>query len=100
MHDEKMFEVGDRVRYMSDSTIKMELIGEVGTVVYDGGDGSVLAVEFDNDIRGHSCSGRTKQFHGWLCCPSELDAIVKDPSEVQINFSFDDFLKGVLDEAR
>lgn len=96
MPDETMFEVGDRVRYVKDITVKPTLIGEVGTVIVNSGDS--IAVEFDNDIRGHSCGGRTKQFHGWWCHPSELEAIVKEPAEVQINFSFDDFLNGVEEE--
>lgn len=93
MPDETMFEVGDRVRFVNTHSANPTVTGEVGTIIASYGNG--FAVEFDNNIRGHSFSGRTKQFHGWLCSPLDLEAIVEDPVEVQINFSFDDFLNGV-----
>lgn len=97
MPDETMFEVGDRVRYVKDITAKPTLIGERGTCIEIDDNGTAIAVEFDNDINGHSCHSRARPFHGWWCHPSELEAIVEEPAEVQINFSFDDFLNGVED---
>lgn len=96
MPDETMFEVGDRVRFVNTHSENLTVIGEAGTIIASYGNG--YGVEFDNDIRGHSCGGRTKQFHGWLCRPLDLEAIVEDPVEVQINFSFDEFLNGVEEE--
>lgn len=88
------FEVGDRVRYEGgDENVRMK----TGTVMHC--DGYEIAVEFDEDIDGHDCSGYCESDRGWYCHDSELIFIdhVTEPTPT-VSWSLDDFLEGVNEE--
>ena len=62
-----VFAVGDRVVYVGDHPV---LNGKSGRIV-DVNEGD-CGVEFDENIRNHSCAGRAKDGHGFWCLPSVL----------------------------
>lgn len=70
----KNFKVGDRVRCIAEHDGNIHIIGQEGTVrAYYPAFGE-CAIEFDNDVHGHSLnfSYRCKHGHGWSIPPEKL----------------------------
>lgn len=70
---ERKFSIGDRVR-RTNGRAK----GKVGRVI--GYDNDLYCVEFDEDIRGHSCCGLGKEGHCWNCFEKNLE--LENPCKV------------------
>jgi hypothetical protein len=66
------YKVGDRVVCKGNYHNK-DIAGKVGTVKVV--DSTIVGVEFDKHISGHSCGGRCKRGHGWWVHKSLLKAI-------------------------
>lgn len=70
----KNFKVGDRVYCIEEHDGNSHIIGQVGTVRTSLPAFHELAIEFDNDVHGHSLSSpyRCGQGHGWSIPPEKL----------------------------
>ena len=77
------FKVGDRVRGIKAQDGNTKMIGTRGTVLCVFPTGEV-AVGFDKDIEGHSCSSRCKAGHGWNCSPDTLALDISNTAKVII----------------
>lgn len=74
-----MFDLGDRVEYISDVKIGDIQMGYRGTVVSVSFGGGSIGVEFDMAIhQGHTCDGRCNDEHGWYLHPDSLRGICDD----------------------
>lgn len=75
------FKVGDRVRGVKNSHGFYFIIGKLGTIkhVFD----DCYAVEFDNDINGHSCDGYAKMGYG-LWCDDKMLEPVYDNNKIKV----------------
>lgn len=70
----KKFKVGDRVRCIAEHDGNTHIIGQEGTVrAYYTAFGE-CAIEFDNDVHGHSLNSsyRCEHGHGWAIPPEKL----------------------------
>lgn len=65
------------------------LWGKVGTVI-DFHSKEVVGVTFDEDVNGHSMSGRTYIGHGWYLKESELELV--DASDTKVIITIKDTL--------
>lgn len=70
----KNFKVGDRVYCIEEHDGNTHIIGQVGTVRARIPAFGELAIEFDNDVHGHSLSSpyRCNHGHGWSIPPEKL----------------------------
>ena len=80
------FKYGDRVRCVKDDT-NDRVVGKVGTVI-DFHSKEVVGVTFDEDVNGHSMSGRTYIGHGWYLKESELELV--DASDTKVIITIKD----------
>lgn len=75
-----LFKVGDRVKYVSDVSCdgNDNIIGKMGTVVDTEEldfDYKRIGVEFDEDVKGHSCDGKGKAHHCWNVPISRVEKV-------------------------
>ena len=70
----KNFKVGDRVRCIAEHDGNTHIIGQEGTVRAFYSAFGECAIEFDNDVHGHSLNSsyRCKHGHGWAIPPEKL----------------------------
>lgn len=80
------FKYGDRVRCVKDDS-NDRVVGKVGTVI-DFLSKEVVGVAFDEDVDGHSMSGRTYIGHGWYLKESELELV--DASDTKVIITIKD----------
>lgn len=80
------FKYGDRVRCVKDDT-NDRVVGKVGTVI-DFHSKEVVGVTFDEDVNGHSMSGRTYIGHGWYLKESGLELV--DASDTKVIITIKD----------
>lgn len=80
------FKYGDRVRCVKDDA-NDRVVGKVGTVI-DFHSKEVVGVTFDEDVNGHSMSGRTYIGHGWYLKESELELV--DASDTKVIITIKD----------
>lgn len=66
------FKLGDRVRCIRNDGLR-ELAGKKGTVVEV--DSVTIGIDFDENINGHSLSGKARGGHGWWLTPSFVELI-------------------------
>lgn len=85
-----MFNVGDRVQYINNTSQRLYL--ELGTVVYPFG--GFVGVRFDKNVKGHDLGGHCEYGHGrWV--PRGNLVIVNDESEA-FNPASDEDLASLL----
>lgn len=80
------FKYGDRVRCVKDDS-NDRAVGKVGTVI-NFLSKEVVGVAFDEDVAGHSMSGRTPIGYGWYLKESELELV--DAGDVKVIITIKD----------
>lgn len=68
----KNFKVGDRVCCIEEHEGNTHIIGQVGTVRAPVPAFHELAIEFDNDVQGHTLGHKCPAGHGWSIPPEKL----------------------------
>lgn len=77
------FQKGDRVRIIKSYNSRWwhGVVGDTGTVKgVRKGTHSIIQVEHDRCISGHSCNGQTRMDYGWEYHPEHLEKIEEEPT--------------------
>lgn len=82
----KNFKVGDRVRCIAAQDGNDFIVGQKGTIRYIEGVLDIAAVEFDNDVKGHTLESFCKCAfgHGWNVAVHNLEPISEAEHDTKI----------------
>lgn len=74
------FNIGDRVKAdINNPSGNMKIrVGDHGTVRDISDTGSIIGVEWDNDVDGHTCRGACEHGHGWQMYYNEISLVEEE----------------------
>ena len=88
------FFAGDRVVAISGSDGNLNIVGKIGTVIYDK-DPTKPGVEYDEYIGGHDLGGKCREGHGWYTYTNDLEYYYEPtpaPSPETMEISYEELI--------